>query len=69
MKRLILHFFILILGVLFDLALDTVYKHSRLFKTLLEKSFKFISDEGVNFISFLLCFVLLLSKVDPISKK
>lgn len=42
MESPILHFFLLILGVLFNLAPDVVYKHDRFFKVLLKKDLEFI---------------------------
>lgn len=46
-RNLILYFFLLILEVLFNLALDTVYKCNRFSKTLLEKGFEFVLEEGL----------------------
>lgn len=40
-SRQILDFFYLVLEILFDFALDIIYKSSRFFQTLLEKSFRF----------------------------
>lgn len=41
MKDLILQFFLLILGVLFNLAPNTIFKYSKLCKTLFKKSVEF----------------------------
>lgn len=42
----------MILGVLFNSTLDTVYKCGEFFKTLLEKSFEFILDNKVGTVLF-----------------
>lgn len=42
MRSLILHFFLLILRVLFNFALDAIYKCGEYSKTLLKKKLKFV---------------------------
>lgn len=69
MKNPILHIFLLILKVLFNSALDIIYKYSKFSKTLLKKSFNLITGKKSSLILFFLCFILLLSKVGPVTKK
>lgn len=61
-----MHFFLLILEILFNLIPDIIYKHSRFFKTLLKKSFEFILNKKIGFVLFFLHFMLLLSRIDSI---
>lgn len=67
MRSLILHFFLLVLGVSFNLVPDTVYECSRFSKILSEKGFKFVSGNVVGLVSFLYYFILLPSKVDVVA--
>lgn len=69
MKSSILYFFLLILRVPFNLALDIIYKHNIFSKTLLKKGLEFDSNRKNGLIIFLLYFILLLSKINPISKE
>lgn len=68
-KSLILHFFLLILEILFNPALDIFYKYNRFFKTLLKKGLELILNKGNSSISFLSGFILFLLKVDLILEK
>lgn len=52
MRGLILYFFLLILGVLFNFALDIVYKYDRFSETLLKKGFKFVSGNKISLVLF-----------------
>lgn len=63
------HFFLLILGILFNSASNTIYKDGGFFKPLSKKAFKFVLDKKINPVLFFLCFVLLSSKVDPILRE
>lgn len=64
-----MYFFLLLLGILLNLGLDANYKQVKFFKTLLEKSFKFVLQKRNNNIAFMLRFVLLLIEVDQILEK
>lgn len=66
MKSLVLNFFLLVLEISLNLTLDTSHKHGRFFKTLLKKSFKFISSRRSNIVIFDLSFMLLLAAIDLI---
>lgn len=57
------------LEILLNLSLDTGHKQDRLFKILLEKSFKFILNSENSIITFNLTLVLFLIEVDFILKK
>lgn len=52
MKDLILHFFLLILEVLFNLAPDAVYKRNQFSKALSKKNLEFVPSEGVGPVFF-----------------
>lgn len=69
MKNLILFFFLLILKVFLNLALDVIYKCNRFFKILLKKNLKLILGKKNSFFLFFLYFMLLLLKVNFITKK
>lgn len=69
MINLILYFFLLIPKTFFNLALNTIYKHNRFFKALLETNFKFVLSKKISFIFFFLYLVLLLSKLNSIIEK
>lgn len=47
-----MHFFLLILEVLFNSALDIIYKCSGFSKTLLEKGFEFVSGDEIGPVLF-----------------
>lgn len=47
-KSAILHFFLLILRVLFNLVLDAIYKYGGFSKALLEKSLEFVLGDKIN---------------------
>lgn len=68
MKSLVLYFLLLVLGILLNLGLDTCYKQSRFFKTLLKKNLKFILSKGVV-VAFDLSLMLLPAKINPIVKE
>lgn len=57
------------LKIFFNLTPDVIYKRSRLTKVLSEKSFKFVQNNRDSTIVFNLNFILLLAKVDPITKR
>lgn len=65
----ILHFFLLILEVLFNPTLDVIYKPNRFSKNLLKKSLEFVLDEKSSLILFFLSLVLLPSRIDLILKE
>lgn len=69
MKSLVLYLFLLILKVFFNFVLDTIYKYSKFFKALLEKSLEFFPDKKGSPVLFFLRFMLLLLKIDFIRKK
>lgn len=69
MKSLVLYLFLLILKVFFNFVLDTIYKYSKFFKALLEKSLEFFPGEKGSPVLFFLRFMLLLLKIDFIIKK
>lgn len=51
---------------MFNLGLDADYKQDKFFNNLLEKGFKFILSKKSNAVTFHLCFILLLVKINPI---
>lgn len=53
MKSSILHFFLLIVEVLFNSALDVIYKRNRFSEALLKKNLEFFLSKGVNLVLFL----------------
>lgn len=57
-----LHFFLLLLRVLFNSTSNIVYKCNEFFKDLSKKSFELILDKKSGLILFFLCFIFLLSK-------
>lgn len=65
----IYYFIELILGVLLDFTLDTIYKDPRFSKTIMQKSFEFISCNKYGDFALKLAFVLLLVKKNLILKK
>ena len=69
MRNLVLYFFLLVLQVSFDFTPDIVNKRSRFFKTLSEKSLKFVPSEGSNPVPLNLSLVLLPAEVDFISEE
>lgn len=68
-KSLILYFFLLILGVFFNLTLDIIYKRNRFSKTFPKKSLKFVPYRGCGPVILDLSLILLLVEVDLILKK
>lgn len=52
MKNLILHFFLLILEVLFNFAQDIVYEYSQFSKALSKKRFEFVPGKKVDPVLF-----------------
>lgn len=52
MKNPILHFFLLIFRVSFNITPDIIYKYDKFFKTFLKKSFKFIPYTGTKLVMF-----------------
>lgn len=69
MKDPILHFFLLILEILFNFVLDNVYKCGEFIKTLLKKSLKFVLHDEVSLVLFFYYFLLLPSKFNSILKE
>ena len=65
-RGLVLYFFLLILGVFFNLTPDGIHKRGRFFKIFLEKGLKFIPYEGVSLVLFSLSLMLLPAEVDPL---
>lgn len=68
MKKLILHFFLLVLGVLFNFARNAIYKYSEFSKTLLQKNLEFIPGDEVAPVLFFYSLMLFSSKIDLITK-
>lgn len=64
-----MNFFLLILGIPLDISLKLSKKQCQFSKTLLEKSFEFISSSGDDIITFYMCFMLLPAEVDSILKE
>lgn len=69
MRILILDFFLLILGVLFNLTPDIVYKDSKFLKVFSQKSLKFVPSGGKGHVTFDPDFMLLSAEFDPIPEK
>ncbi len=65
----ILYFFLLVLGVFLNLALNIVHKQDEISKIFLEKSLKFFSSHRVCFFLFKTKLVLLSLKVDSLTKE
>lgn len=65
----ILYFFLLILTISLNFYSDTGYEQDRFSNNLLKKYLKFILNKRNSIVAFNLSFILLLVKVDPISKK
>lgn len=65
------HFELLFISIkiFFDLFLDVLHKHNRLFKALLKKYFKFDSSKKGGLIFFESSFILLPTKIDFFSNK
>lgn len=69
MGSLVLYLFFLVLQVFFYLSLDVYYKRNKFFKTLLEKSFKFISSKKDSIFAFHSSFILLSAEINAIVEK
>lgn len=69
MRGPILYFFLLKLGILFNLDLDVGHKQVRFSQTLLNKSFEFILSKVGGLIAFNLSLVLLSAEINLISEK
>lgn len=69
MKTSIVNFFLLVLRILLNIYLNTYYKCNKFSKTLLEKSFKFISNRENNIIALYLSLMLFLTEIDFVAKK
>lgn len=65
----ILYFFLLMLGIPFDLFSDAGHKKSKFPKTLLEKGLEFVISKRSSIIAFDLSFLLLPAKIDPVAEK
>ena len=65
----VLYFFLLVLGVPFNLTPDAVYERGRFSETFSEKRRKFVPCEGDGPVSFNTSLVLLPADVDPISEE
>lgn len=66
MRKLVLYFSLLLLGVLFNFIPDVVCKYSRFSKTFFEKNLKFVPSKGKSLVICNLSLMLLLAKVNPI---
>lgn len=51
-----MHFFLLILRVLFNLGIDVIYDHGRFSKILSKKNLKFILSEEISLVLFFFIF-------------
>ena len=69
MRDSILYFFLLVLGIPFDLGPDVSHKQGRFSKTLLKEGLEFVSSKENDIVVFNLRFVLLLAEVNPILEK
>lgn len=69
MRDLVFYFFLLILGVSFNLTLNIVYKSNGLHKVFLQIGAKFLPRERGNSVSLNLSLVLLPTKDDSFLKK
>lgn len=69
MKSSILDFFLLVLGIPLDLALDTSHKQVGFSKTLPKKSLKFVLSKKDGIVTFNLSFVLLPMEVNLVLEK
>ena len=68
MKSPILYFFLLILGVAFNLTLNSVHKNLGVIEIFSEESLELDPKQGI-FGSLVLQFVLVLSKTYPVTKE
>lgn len=64
MRSPVLYFFLLVLGVLFNLTLNVVHKYSRFLKSFSKKDLKLVLSKKSSLIIFDLGFMLLLVKAD-----
>lgn len=64
MKGPVLYFFLLILGIFFNLTPDAIHKCSRFSKILLEKGLEFIPCEGVGSVLLSPSLMLLPPEID-----
>lgn len=69
MRSLVWYFFLMVLKISFNLTLNAIYKRSKFFKTLSEKSFKFILDKKNSSILFIFYLILLTVEINLVSKK
>lgn len=69
MGDLILYFFLLVLGILLSLNLDTCHKQGKFSETLLKKSLKFVINTMDSTIVFNLGLVLLPAEVNSSPEK
>ena len=69
MRDPILYFFLLVLGIPLDCGLDAGHKQGGFSETLLGKGLKFVLSRGDGIVAFNLSFMLLLAKVNLVSKK
>lgn len=69
MRNLVLYFFLLVLGIVFNLTPNAIYKYGRFFKAFPEKSLKLVLSGRDNSVMFDLSLMLLPAKDDPISEK
>lgn len=65
----ILYFFLLVLKILLNFCSDISYKQDKFFEILSKKSLEFIFNRENNTIAFNLSLLLLLVKVDSITKE
>lgn len=69
LESLILYFFLLVLGILFNFCSNIGYKQGGFFEILLKKSRKFEPNKRDSIVIFNLSFVLLPVKVDFVAEK
>lgn len=62
----ILDFFLLVLGVSFDVTLNVIHKHSRFSKALPEKSLEFVPNKESGPVTFDLGLMLFLAEINLI---
>ena len=69
MRGPVLYFFLLILGVPFNLTPDAIYKRGRFSETFSEKDLKFVPYEKVGLVPLSPHLMLLPAEFDPLSEE
>lgn len=64
----VLYFFLLVLGVFFNLSLNVIYKYSRFAKNFSNKGLKFVLYERNSLVFFNSNLIMLLTKFNIFSK-